>query len=43
MTYEFPFEQVHPDVVIWQVGRGMKGALSNLHGVREIKVSTSFH
>uniref|UniRef100_A0A915B8E6 Protein kinase domain-containing protein n=3 Tax=Parascaris univalens TaxID=6257 RepID=A0A915B8E6_PARUN len=38
MTYGFPFEQVHPDVVVWQVGRGMKGALSNLRGVREIKV-----
>ncbi|VDM42256.1 unnamed protein product [Toxocara canis] len=42
MTYGFPFEQVHPDMVIWQVGRGMKGPLSNIHSIREVKVIDYF-
>ncbi|VDK56451.1 unnamed protein product [Anisakis simplex] len=38
MTYGFPFEHVHPDVVIWQVGCGMKGPLNNVNNIRDVKL-----
>ncbi len=38
LTGEFPFRRFHPDTIVWQVGKGIKPALNNLHAAREIKV-----
>jgi kinase suppressor of Ras 2 len=38
LTGEFPFKRFPPDAIVWQVGRGIKPALNNLHAAREIKV-----
>ncbi|KAM3724096.1 Kinase suppressor of Ras [Dirofilaria immitis] len=37
MTYRFPFQELHPDVVIWKVGSGFKTPLSDISGPREVK------
>uniref|UniRef100_A0A914XQG0 Phorbol-ester/DAG-type domain-containing protein n=1 Tax=Plectus sambesii TaxID=2011161 RepID=A0A914XQG0_9BILA len=37
LTGEFPFKRFPPEAIVWQVGRGIKPALNNLHAAREIK------
>lgn len=36
---EWPFKGQPPEVIIWQVGKGMKQSLRNLQASKEIKVS----
>uniref|UniRef100_A0A8R1U1V0 Uncharacterized protein n=1 Tax=Onchocerca volvulus TaxID=6282 RepID=A0A8R1U1V0_ONCVO len=36
-TYRFPFQELHPDIVIWKVGSGFKTPLGNISGPREVK------
>jgi kinase suppressor of Ras 2 len=35
---EWPFKNQKPEVMIWQVGRGIKQSLSSLQASRDVKV-----
>uniref|UniRef100_A0A915CQF8 Pre-mRNA-processing factor 19 n=1 Tax=Ditylenchus dipsaci TaxID=166011 RepID=A0A915CQF8_9BILA len=38
LTHTFPFSSLPPDSVMWQVGNGMKSALTNVNCCREAKM-----
>lgn len=37
MTYHFPFQDLHSDIVIWKVGRGVKIPTSDINASQEVK------
>uniref|UniRef100_A0A915Q5C2 Uncharacterized protein n=1 Tax=Setaria digitata TaxID=48799 RepID=A0A915Q5C2_9BILA len=36
-TYHFPFQGLHPDIVIWKIGCGFKVPLGDISGPQEVK------
>uniref|UniRef100_A0A183DS47 Protein kinase domain-containing protein n=1 Tax=Gongylonema pulchrum TaxID=637853 RepID=A0A183DS47_9BILA len=37
MTYHFPFQDLHPDIVIWRIGRGIKIPLGGIGAARDVQ------
>ena len=38
MTNSFPFDSIHSDSIIWQIGSGMKAPLTDIQACHEAKV-----